>query len=187
MPNHSERTSILEVQLSKVKHAITPDQICYITRLMEGYSGADLVQVVKKANMAPVEKVKSAKHFTLIPIPLRCLKKKRCKLWHPCHSSAPGAEALTEDDLDKTTICLPSITWIDLLDAIECTPKSVDPKDLQKYCKFGQNFGIKVDEPLAVDPESSDSGTNRPSAQTESDDSTNLLYSLFRAFTTGSI
>ena len=155
---------------------------------MEGYSGADLVQVVKKANMAPVEKVKSAKYFTLTPISIRCLKKGRCKLWHPCHSAAPGAEALTEDDLDKTSICLPSITWMDLLDAIELTPKSVDPKDLQKYCKFGQNFGIKVNESLAVAEDSSDGGANKHSIpQAESDDSKNLIVSLFRAFTTGSI
>ena len=147
MPLKDERCAFLRKELSKLNAALTWEEIDEIGAMLGGYSIADLTILRDQASKIPKRKLEAAKFVTQTALPMMCPIKGNCSKWHPCHSKAPGAvELVDQDTLDK---CLPPITFQDVLSVIPELLKSVDPYSLDKYVQFAKEKNKKIYEPYA--------------------------------------
>ncbi len=63
LPDDTSRCQILDIKLKGVLHTLTEDDLKEIVQTTEGYSGSDLANLVKAANMLPIDRAMDATHF----------------------------------------------------------------------------------------------------------------------------
>jgi len=63
LPEQSARAEIIRINLKKVKHKLTDDDINNVAERLEGFSGADIQLLVMKVLMKPVDLLDNAKYF----------------------------------------------------------------------------------------------------------------------------
>lgn len=152
MPSQKEMCYILNKELSKIQSSVTHSEMKEAAKMLQCYSGADIKQLCKKANMIPIRKTEHATYFTKTPLVLRCPLMNDCTLWHPCHKKAPGAQELVASSIAIRDICVPVVTWQDLLSVIDQLPQTVDAEALDAFIQFGKVHRMKVKEPHARKP-----------------------------------
>ena len=87
--------------------------------------------------------VEKSQFFTQKKILFRCPRRQYCNLFHPCAPQTPGAIEISGKKLPVKDICLPMLTWCDILSTFKTLPKSVQSDYVQDLITFGKKFNIK--------------------------------------------
>lgn len=66
LPEKEARRQLLNISLKKTQHLLSPSDIDEIAEYAEGYSGADLTNIIKDAAYAPLRIAQRASFFTRI-------------------------------------------------------------------------------------------------------------------------
>lgn len=118
--------------------------------MTNGRTGDDIRKLVKKAADWPFEKILKADHLKKAPTLLYCLDL-NCKAWHICSEDAEGAKPMTWKEVyqNNEEVCIPAITFNDLLTEMKDLAPSVSPAMLKTFVDYGKSINMPISEPYA--------------------------------------
>lgn len=148
LPGKQERVNLLKSELGKMKHCISSSSMKSLGETIDGFTIEDIKTLINKANNYPLAKAMSSKSFRCERNELTCMSKYLCSLWHICKNDDDSAVSMDYNEAKKLGgVCIPSLTWHDILTALSKTLPSVSKDSLSKYVIFGKKHGIVIDEP----------------------------------------
>lgn len=132
------------------KHSLCGEHFKKLSTLTNGRTGDDIRKIVEKASDWPYQKVQKAQHFRKRTTLLYCLDT-NCSRWHVCTENASEAKTFTWKELleQEEKICIPAITFHDLLRELKNLPPSVSPALLKTYVDYGNQIDMPIHEPYA--------------------------------------
>jgi vacuolar protein-sorting-associated protein 4 len=133
LPDQETRSQLLRIKLKGVGCRITREQGMSIVKSTEGFSGSDINNMFKQANMNPVSRCEKATHYKKIQINDQ-------ELHTPCNSNDPGALPMCMDDV-PTKIHPPTLTYDDLMDSLKSSTSSVEASQIERFDLFTEQFG----------------------------------------------
>ncbi|EGD74990.1 skd/vacuolar sorting protein [Salpingoeca rosetta] len=144
LPDTEARCKMFELHIKGVRNTLQPHDYNTLAHKSEGYSGSDICNVVREAIMMPVRKVQHAQAFKKCdengyPTPSGAF-------WTPCSPSDrdPTKQFMSWQDMPAEAIVEPPVDMRDMVQALERTKRSVDPKDLGKIEEFTRSFGQDI-------------------------------------------
>lgn len=118
--------SNINLIFQKVKHSLLKPDVQRLARATDGYSGADIVRIMKGASGRKMKKMLTAKYAS----------QTEEGEWFPCASGFPGAKKLTK--IGQTTQLKPPL--ISLMDLeLSFVKKTVLETDLRVFSKFEED------------------------------------------------
>ena len=144
LPEEGARKRLFELHI-KTQTELTHVQLGELARRTEGYSGADIGVVVRKALMMPLRNIQVATHFRKArgrPSPLDPSVIVD-DLLTPCQSGDPGAQEMTWMSVEGNKLLVPPITFTDFLKSLENTRPTVNSEYLKQFTEFTQDFCLE--------------------------------------------
>ncbi|EJD55262.1 Vps4 in the presence of Atpgammas [Auricularia subglabra TFB-10046 SS5] len=126
LPDAEARTRILQMNVGDMLHQLTEDDFYEIGSMADGYTGADIVTVVRDALMRPVRHILDATHFKPVDIDGKAK-------WTPCLPSDPAAVSKNWQDIEGEEMLDPPLRMADFVLAIQDTRPSVTKDDAKRY------------------------------------------------------
>ena len=144
LPEENARLRMIQIHIGTMKTELTYYDYHILARKTEGYSGADIGVLMRKAVMMPIRKVKTATHFKVVSGPSpNDPSVMRNDLLVPC---SPGdQEAIEMNWMNVPGDCLvePPLTMDNFLKAVENTQLTVNSTDLKHFEDWMEDFGQK--------------------------------------------
>lgn len=138
LPDKKARAHMLEVQLQNVHHNITLDEIENIAEEYEGYTGADIVMLVRDAAMEPVRIIKNASFFKQIEVSEYGRKVRKMT---PCDREDSGAIEMAFTSVSTKELCAPPVTCLDFDLATQSTKPTSGKETIAKHEEFTVKHG----------------------------------------------
>lgn len=129
LPDEDNRCEIFKTELDHAKVSLTVEQLLELGRRTSGFTGSDIVIVVRDALMEPIRTVQKATHY---------MKVQENTKWAPCLPDAPGAVEMTWTDVQADELLEPTVTFADLRKSLSNCRPSVDDDYLKRYAQFLQ-------------------------------------------------
>lgn len=129
LPDEDNRCKIFKTELNHAKVSLSEEQILELGRKTSGFTGSDIVIVVRDALMEPIRIVQKATHY---------MKVQENTKWAPCPPDAPGAVEMTWTDVQADELLEPTVTFADLRKSLSNCRPSVDDDYLKLYAQFLQ-------------------------------------------------
>lgn len=129
LPDEDNRCKIFKTQLDHAKVSVTEEQLNELGRKTIGFTGSDIVLVVRDALMEPIRTVQKATHY---------MKVQENTKWTPCSPDAPGAVEMTWTDVKADELLEPTVSFDDLEKSLSSCRPSVDDDHLNLYAQFLQ-------------------------------------------------
>lgn len=139
MPRREERAHLLETLLRDIPHDITLEEMEFIAKECENFSGADLEMLVRDATMEPVRTVRDAKWFRRVRVRAGLDEK---DLYAPCDRADRGALEIPFRQLGADSIQVPAVACLDFDLAMESTKPSVKLDTVKKHIEFMRGMGM---------------------------------------------
>lgn len=139
MPGRQERAHLLELLLRNVTHDITLEELEFIAKECEHFSGADLELLVRDAAMEPVRTVRYARWFRRVRVKTGL---KERDLYAPCSRTDEGAQESRFDTIGAHNIQVPAVGCLDFDLAMESTKPSVKLETIQSHIQFRREMGM---------------------------------------------
>ena len=143
LPEDIARRRLFELNIGNTPSCqLTPDDLNGLSKMTEGYSGADISILVREALMMPIRKVQTATHFKKVRGPMPSDPTQTVDdLYTPCAPRDSGAKEMSWMEVPGDKLLEPPITYMDFLKALEHTRPTVNDKDLEQFVKFTADFG----------------------------------------------
>lgn len=129
LPDEDNRCKIFKTELDHAKVSLTEEQLLQLGRKTSGFTGSDIVIVVRGALMEPIRTVQKATHY---------MKVQENTKWTPCLPDAPGAVEMTWTDVQADELLEPTVTFADLRKSLSNCRPSVDDDYFKRYAQFLQ-------------------------------------------------
>ncbi|XP_022304454.2 uncharacterized protein LOC111111648 [Crassostrea virginica] len=127
LPDESNRYKLLEKDLKESNISVTQEQLLELVKSTEGFTGSDIVVVVKEALMEPLRMIEKATHY---------VKDKDTNKWAPCSPDTPGSVQMTWTELSPGDLMEPKATMDDVRNGLaRCSP-TVNKDELELFRQF---------------------------------------------------
>nr|XP_022304455.1 vacuolar protein sorting-associated protein 4-like isoform X2 [Crassostrea virginica] len=127
LPDESDRYKLLEKDLKESNISVTQEQLLELVKSTEGFTGSDIVVVVKEALMEPLRMIEKATHY---------VKDKDTNKWAPCSPDTPGSVEMTWTELSPEDLMEPKATMDDVRNGLaRCSP-TVNKDELELFRQF---------------------------------------------------
>ena len=143
MPDKETRKQIFKKNLESIKHDLSEEDFELLAEKSEGFTGSDIVVVVRDASMEPVREVQAATHF-------RKIKQESADdpddeknyLYAVCSPDHPFALPMTFHDfmLDPDKLSVRQLNKDDMMKALTKSKPSMDEEYLQKFQDFTREY-----------------------------------------------
>ncbi|XP_061195785.1 vacuolar protein sorting-associated protein 4A-like [Saccostrea echinata] len=141
LPADKERFDILKHQLKGIDIDLSDKELLEIVKRTHGFTGADIVVLVRDALLQPVRLIQRATHYVRVQETTANDRQVTEEKWAPCSSETPGAIAMTWSDLKEDQISLPKLKMDDLLKSLSTTHPSSDDEYHGAIAKFTKDYG----------------------------------------------
>ncbi|XP_062582480.1 vacuolar protein sorting-associated protein 4B-like [Saccostrea cucullata] len=141
LPDDMERFDIFKYQLKGVDIDLSDKEFQEIVKRTHGFTGADIVVLVRDALLQPVRLIQRATHYVKVQETTSDNQQTAGEKWTPCSPETPGAVAMTWSELKEDQIFLPKLKMDDFLKSLSTTKPSTDDKYHDAIAKFTKDFG----------------------------------------------
>jgi vacuolar protein-sorting-associated protein 4 len=135
LPDHDARVDMLRIHLGDTPHLLTKGDFFELAEKMDGYSGADISIVVRKALMEPFAAMRTTDHFRETET--------GSGVYLPCTADDAGAKAMKWTDLKGSNLVAPPADATHFNAAIAKTKPSVGAADLIRHIQFTEEYGVE--------------------------------------------
>jgi vacuolar protein-sorting-associated protein 4 len=125
LPSEEARKRLFKLEISSSRSTLTERDLDELAKRTDGYSGSDISQICKKANMTPLRLIMDAQYFKMVE-----------GRWLPAKEGETNARRVRWTDLERQQIGEPALTIDHFYAAIRATQKTVSTKDLAQYRNF---------------------------------------------------
>ncbi|CAI9537170.1 unnamed protein product [Staurois parvus] len=144
LPNETARAQMLSLHLCNTSHSLNDDNIRELANKTQGYSCADIIIIVRQAQMQTVLKVQSATHFKKVRGPSRTNPGVMMDdLLTPCSPIDSGATEMTWMEVPDDKLQEPVVCMSDMLQSLAMVRPTVNAEYLLKVKKFTEDLGQK--------------------------------------------
>jgi len=140
LPDYEARLAVLKIHIGKTPSQVSAEDLAEIAQRTEGYSGADVGNLVKDAAMEPLRRYSRAKTFKTVMRPDSEGVTRR--FWAPCSPGDPEAVEKTLGQVPPEELLVPEMLRSDFESALEKCRPSVGPGDLVRHEEYTQQFGM---------------------------------------------
>eukprot|EP00667_Euglena_gracilis_P010355 EG_transcript_10536 len=142
LPEVGARAAMFKIHIGTTAHSLAPADFEELSRMTKGYSGSDIMTVVRTALMEAIRKVQNATHFRRRrgPLPMDPATVVD-DLMEPCDPADPGAIRISLKEIEASRIVPPPVTREDFLKSLRTTRPTVSEEDLLLHVKFTQDYG----------------------------------------------
>ncbi|XP_058818669.1 vacuolar protein sorting-associated protein 4-like isoform X2 [Topomyia yanbarensis] len=142
LPEQDARLAMFKLHLGNADHCLSEENIRTLANQSEGYSGADILCVIRDGLMQPVREVQSATHFKKISGPSPIDKETICNdLLVPCSSGDPDAIEMTWMEVPSDKLSPLPMTMSDMLISLASTNYTMNNANMKKLNTFMEDFG----------------------------------------------
>ncbi|XP_018418887.1 PREDICTED: vacuolar protein sorting-associated protein 4A-like [Nanorana parkeri] len=142
LPDETARAQMFSLHLGNNPHGLNNDNILELANKTEGYSGADIIMIVRNGQMQTVRKVQSATHFRKVRGTSRTSPEVMVDdLLTPCSPTDPGATEMTWMEVPGDKLQEPAVYMSDMLQSIATIRPTVNAEYLLKIKKFTEDYG----------------------------------------------
>ncbi|XP_062544553.1 vacuolar protein sorting-associated protein 4-like isoform X2 [Armigeres subalbatus] len=131
LPDEYARRAMFRLHLQNTTHYYSEENISSFAVKTQGYTGADIILVVRDALMQPVRNVQSSTHFKKIKSPKCCSDS-----FVPCCANDAEAIKMTWLQISNEQLVVPPVTM-----SIDKTKPSITQTYLEKIIQFSKDFG----------------------------------------------
>jgi len=136
LPDEKSIIRLLEIEMGNEPTTVTKSDLITLSKLLEGYSGADIHTLVQDALMAPVRECIRATHWK------RVLGPNGIEALTPCDPDYPNAIEMNLMDFDDPQkLVVPILDKKHIQLALEHVKPTVNKNELLIYEKFTEMFG----------------------------------------------
>jgi vacuolar protein-sorting-associated protein 4 len=140
LPDLHARAKVFSLSIGTTPCALTLD-FMRLAHLTEGYSGADVANLVHDALYEPIRKIQCATHFKWVTAQDRANPDKMREYLMPCSPGDPQAIEKNWQDVDAEELLEPPITMDDFFRALQTSRSAVSEEDITKHIQFTEQFG----------------------------------------------
>lgn len=134
LPDLDTRIQILKQQVCSIPN-LNRDEIVKLAEKTAGFSGSELITLVKDALMEPIREIQKSTHFKKISV-----NDSNEDIYEPCKSTDPQAFEKKLEDFKENELRFRQITIDDLFNVLNKTSPCTSKKELEKYEDFYQSF-----------------------------------------------
>ena len=135
LPDFDARKEIIGQQIKGNTPALTAQEINELSHMTAGFSGADIIILIRQASMCSIKSIMNSQYFFM----------HLDQLW-PCSSYHPEAIKLTVDEMteEQRNIIAPApIEYTNLIDSLIEVKPSISKDELDRFDKWKREFGTK--------------------------------------------
>lgn len=135
LPDFDARKEIIGQQIKGNTPALTAQEINELSHMTAGFSGADIIILIRQASMCSIKSIMNSQYFFM----------HLDQLW-PCSSDHPEAIKLTVDEMteEQRNIIAPApIEYTNLIDSLIEVKPSISKDELDRFDKWKREFGTK--------------------------------------------
>lgn len=129
-----DRIKMLKECVKKESHILTEDDFKHLSEKTEGFTGADIKNVVQDSLMQTIRRINTATHFKKVI-------HKGESLFTSCSPGDPKALKMTMKDIEDDKLIGEPLCLDDFIRSLKIIKPTVSKKDLQCYIDFNQSFG----------------------------------------------
>jgi vacuolar protein-sorting-associated protein 4 len=133
LPDVNARRSLLSNAIQGIRHTITPAEMETIVQDTDGYSGADMIALMKDVTNSLIRLTSTATYFKITDYD--------DSMHEPCTADSEGAFFSSIADLPRGTAVCPSLHIKDLQTALVKSKPTVSRSDIVKLEEFSSEFG----------------------------------------------
>ncbi|XP_052816322.1 vacuolar protein sorting-associated protein 4-like isoform X3 [Mya arenaria] len=142
LPDTDARTDILGAQLRSMDHTLTQEHLRSLSSRCAGFSGSDLVVLVRDVAMEPVRRLQAATHFKKVN--KSQLEETTCSeddmyMYIPCAPDDPVAMEMTWTEIPEHSLGPLPVNMEDVLKCLEKTKPTISQDELRKFDEFDEN------------------------------------------------
>lgn len=141
LPELHARAKVFALSVGSTPCALTPQDFMYISEQTEGYSGADIANLVRDALYEPVRKIQCATHFKWVTAPDRNDPSIMREYLMPCSPGDPKAIEKSWQEVSADELLEPPVVMNDFLRALQTSRSAVSEEDIKKHIQFTEQFG----------------------------------------------
>mmetsp|Transcript_20658 Transcript_20658/g.43986 ORF Transcript_20658/g.43986 Transcript_20658/m.43986 type:complete len:462 (+) Transcript_20658:109-1494(+) len=141
LPELEARERLLRLSLGDTPTSCVDQDLRYVAKRTEGFSGADLSILVRDAIYEPVRRCRSATAFKRVARPGPEGGAPR-QFWTPCAPGTPGATQMTLMEVPAEELLPPEVLASDFDAALRKVRPSVSPGDLRQFEAFTKMYGV---------------------------------------------
>eukprot|EP00825_Cyclidium_porcatum_P013178 TRINITY_DN16933_c0_g1_i3.p1 TRINITY_DN16933_c0_g1~~TRINITY_DN16933_c0_g1_i3.p1 ORF type:complete len:376 (+),score=77.77 TRINITY_DN16933_c0_g1_i3:249-1376(+) len=134
LPEKEARSQLLQISLKKTQHELTIENMDEIAKETEGYSGADLTNLIKDAAYQPLRIAQEACKFKQV------MDGGKMKYQATYPSDNEGV-FMKFTEIQPSMLSLPKLTMDNFYNSLNNVKKSVSNKDISQHVKWTQEFG----------------------------------------------
>ncbi|GAM20431.1 hypothetical protein SAMD00019534_036060 [Acytostelium subglobosum LB1] len=140
-PDIHARAQMFQGHIERIPNSLSSEDYLKLAQMTEGYSGSDIRNACKDANMQPIRLVQRATHFKKIQAPSREDPAILAEYFTPCSPGDDEAIEMTWMDQEGSKLKEPFVTFNDCVRSLKNIKRSFNPKDLDKYLEFTREYG----------------------------------------------
>ena len=141
LPEENARRRMFEIHIGNTSTTLSPRDFGTLAQKTDGYSGADIDIVVRKALMS-TRKIQMATHFKYASGPSPTDPSVTVEdLLTPCGRREPGAMEMTWMQVPGDKLLEPKVTMSDFIKSLQNTRPIVNAADLEHFEEFTRDFG----------------------------------------------
>lgn len=125
---------MFKINLKKVTHKLSNDDIIDLGNKTEGYSGSDIANIVRGALMELIRTCMLATHFKIVNMDGK-------EFYMPCSPSDDGSIEMELKDVSESDLMSPIVGKMDFLKVLASSKPSVSQEDLKQYEDYTELFG----------------------------------------------
>ena len=142
LPEESARLRMFKIHIGDTPTTLSEEDYRQLAKRTEGYSGADIENMVREALMIPIRRLPEETHFKKVSGP--SVKDPNVidhELWTPCSPGDRGAVPMSFIDIPTDKLMKPLLSMRNMEAALRSTKPSVGEADLIKHKKFAEEYG----------------------------------------------
>ena len=139
LPGPEARQRMFEIYVGTTPCHLGAEDYSFLADRTEGYSGSDILRIVRDALMQPIRKVISATHFKKVADPdsdTQALTK-----WTPCSPGDPDAVEKSWSDIGSDELLEPPLELADFLKSLDSTRPTVTDADIKRHDDWTRESG----------------------------------------------
>ena len=142
LPSEDARVMLLMNQLDSNPCDITEEQFLELGHRTDGFTGSDIVTLVKDALMQPL---RNAKYFKRVSAPSREDPTATEDVFIPCSQDDPNALEMSSSDISRSRLDVPSVSFNDFLESLKTFSHSVSGNDIDRYLEWNSEQKASVE------------------------------------------